>query len=185
MTSTVDIFTHRGSFGPSTRSVPALAFYEKYATHVQAVNLTGHFSDFYAPSAVFLNGDGEIYRGGNTIWEWMKELFGPFERLGFEHEMIMVLPLDNNDDGEPGRKQGWRILTEHVMTAYLKGELAGEGIPVRRAMSWVVGPSEEEGTGTDGLQWFEGKVWWDTAVVGREVDRRRKELEVKRSQFSG
>lgn len=182
MTSTVSLVTHRGSFSPSTRSVPALAFYEKYAKHVQAIDLAGPFSDFYAPSAVFFNGDGETYRGGSAIWEWMKVLFGPFERLGFEHEVIRVLPLEDDDGGAVrGSEERWRILTEHVMIAYLKGDLAGEGIPARRAMSWVVGPSEEEGTGTDGLQWFEGKVWWDMAVLGREVERRKKALDARKS----
>lgn len=33
------------------------------------------------------------------------------------------------------------------MIAYLKRELAGESILVRRAMSWVVRPSEKESTG--------------------------------------
>ncbi|MCJ1427594.1 hypothetical protein MMC29_005497 [Sticta canariensis] len=149
MTSTVDIFTHRGSFGLSTRSVPALAFYEKYVSHVQAINLTGNFSDFSAPSAVFLDGDGKIYRGGKHHLG-MKEL----------------------DNGEPGRKQGWRMLTEHVMTAYLKGELAGEEIPVRRAMSWVMGHSEEE---------FEGKVWLDTdrgGARGRPEKKRPRGYEI-------
>lgn len=180
MASTINL-THRGSLGPSTRFVPALAFYEKYANHVRAIDLSGPFSNFYAPSAIFFNGDGKIYHGGNAIWEWMKDLFGPFERLEFEHEVIRVLPLEDDDDTEGRSKERWRILTEHVMIAFLKGELAGEGIPVRRAMSWVLGPSEEEETGTDGLQWFEGKVWWDTAVVGREVVRRKSALEARKS----
>lgn len=179
--NTTLIFTHRGALGPTTRSVPALAFFEKYVNHVQAIDLAGPFSDFYAPSAVFFNGDGKIYRGGNAIWEWMKDLFGPFERLDFDHEVIRVLPFDDDDDTTGRSKDKWRILTEHVMTAYLKGELAGQGIPLRRDMSWVVGPSEEEGTGTDGLQWFEGKVWWDTAVLGQEVDRRQKALAARKS----
>ena len=78
--------------------------------------------------------------------------------------------------GSPEGSKDGGFSWEHVMTAYLKGELAGEGIPVRRATSWVVEPSEEE---------FEGRVWWDTAVVEREVDRRGKDLGVTRSRSSG
>lgn len=180
MASTIEL-THWGSLGLSTRSVPALAFYEKYANHVRAIELSRPFSDFYVPSAIFFNGDGKIYHGGNTIWKWMKDLFSPFERLEFEHEVIRVLPLEDDDDPKGSSKERWRIFTEHVMIAFLKGELAGEGIPVRRAMSWVVGPSKEEETVTDGLQWFEGKVWWDTAVVRREVNRRKSALDAWKS----
>jgi len=45
-----------------------------------------------------------------------------------------------------------RLLTEHDMIFYLKGDMSGPGISVRRAMSWVLGPAQVEGQGTDGLQ---------------------------------
>lgn len=64
------------------------------------------------------------------------------------------------------------------MVFFLKGKLSGPGIPVRRAMSWVLGPAQVKGQGTDGLQWYEGRVWWDTQVLTNENRRRQDVLGV-------
>ena len=110
------------------------------------------FSDVYAPSAVFFNNDDEIYRGGNSILEWMKDLFRPFELLEFEHKGIEMLPLDSDNNDERRSKKRWRILTEHVMIACWKGELTREGIPVK---GYELSGRERRGRGQAGTscQW--------------------------------
>ena len=71
MSSAIDIFTHRGSFDLSTRSVPALASYEKYVNHVQAINLTGHCLWFLRAVGILPQTATARYIAvGNTIWEW-------------------------------------------------------------------------------------------------------------------
>jgi len=64
------------------------------------------------------------------------------------------------------------------MVFFLKCNLSGPGIPVRRAMSWVLGPAQVKGQGTNGLQWYKGRVWWDTQVLTNEIRRRQDVLGV-------
>lgn len=54
--------------------------------------------------------------------------------------------------------------------------LAGDPIVVPRFLMFLVGKSEVEGQGTDGLQILEAKVWWDTNVLGRELAARKAKL---------
>jgi len=63
------------------------------------------------------------------------------------------------------------------MIFYLKGDMSGPGMSVRRAMSWVLGPAQVEGRGTDGLQWYEGRLWWDTNVLTGESAKTQAKLD--------
>ncbi|KAI0259027.1 hypothetical protein BC834DRAFT_908311 [Gloeopeniophorella convolvens] len=145
----------------------------------------GPFSRWCAPSAVFYNGDGVVlYEGGERIWTWMHDLFSPFERLDVQIEESRARVLE----GVVTLKPGVGVLAEDGDELGQGGEkvvfyprdsaLRGEGIPVRRMMEFVIGEPEEAGQGTDGRQFWRGKVWWDTIVLAHELaERRRKAAE--------
>ncbi|MCJ1375023.1 hypothetical protein MMC20_006257 [Loxospora ochrophaea] len=152
---------------------------------------SGPFHAWYAPSAVFYNGGGQTYAGGETIWAWIHDLFGPFEKMGelSEQRVSRLIPQHGSiaeaSEGDTIRVRNV-IVYEHVLVFYLKDEgMRGEGIPVRRMMEFVVGPSEIEGQGTDGLQIWQGKVWWDTAVLAREVEKRKRALALRGGKVGG
>ena len=185
------VVTHVGPWNTSSRSHPTLQFLEAYTAKIKSRDSSGHFHSWYAPSAVFYNGDGAVYRGGLAIWEWIAELFGPFEKLDEDTETRVIRLLERQVPLQPaGEVQSARldtsqaksgqmgdlILFEHIMVFYPKSkELRGDGkgIPVRRMMEFVIGESEVEGQGTHGRQIWQGKVWWDTAVLGRELEKRK------------
>lgn len=54
--------------------------------------------------------------------------------------------------------------------------LTGDPIVVPRFLMFLVGKSEVDGQGTDGLQILEAKVWWDTDMLGRELAARKERL---------
>ncbi|KAI0259668.1 hypothetical protein BC834DRAFT_904921 [Gloeopeniophorella convolvens] len=194
-----EILSHRGKWSAASRAHPALRFLEQYTNMVRDCDLGSHgpSSRWYAPSAVFYNGDGVVYQGGEHIWTWMHDLFGPFERLGAQIEEsrarvlegvvtlkpgVGVLAEDGDEPGQDGEgvsdpsiKKGDLVIYEHVIVFYPRDEaLRGEGIPVRRMMEFVVGEPEEAGQGTSERQFWRGKVWWDTVVLARELAERRR-----------
>lgn len=196
------IYTHTGPWSPDTRSSPTLAFLEKYTKMILSGDLSDPFHTWYAPSSVFHNTDGVDYVGGEEIWEWIKKLFGPFERLGEpdESRIVRLLPQsfhiqeapgpiskgaevkmpsrkpdELGQNAEVGLQKADLVLYEHVMVFYLQGRKPSEeGIPVRRAMEFAIGKSESEGQGMDGLQIWRGKVWWDTSVLKKEIESKGK-----------
>jgi hypothetical protein len=139
------------------------------------VDLSGPFHDWYSPSAQFYNADGVKYHGGDAIWEWMRSLFGQFEKLQHEMKITRILPYVTEAESENG-KTGELVMFDCVTTFWIGGQLKGEGISVPRMLSFLVGESEEDGQGTDGLQILEAKTWWDSTVLGREIARRKGEL---------
>lgn len=183
------LYTHTGAFTAETRRNPTLAFYEKYVTNIENINLTTMYPDWYALNCTFYNGDGTFYRGGPAIKTWIEGLFGPFEHIGINHHSHRVIPYESSpivgDEGAGDAQDAVneacgdkcsQLLTEHDMIFYLKGNISGPGIPVRRMMTWVLGPAQVEGQGTDGLQWYDGKVWWDVSVLTDEITKRQAAL---------
>ena len=167
------VYIHSGPWDASSRSYPALEFLEAYTSKIKSCDLSGPFEAWYAPSTVFFNADGKVYRGGQVVWEWIGKLFAPYRKMGEQDEsQVARLVVDSELVDQTGhRRKGDLILYEHVMVFYPK--LGGEGIPVRRMMEFVVGESEVAGQGTKGLQIWQGKVWWDTAVLQGEMERRK------------
>ena len=181
--SNTKVYTHYGPWTSNSRSNPTLAFFESYTNLIATLSLSDHsYHDFYAPSATFTDTDGSVYTGGQTIWDWIHELFGPFKKLGAEGERrVIVLEgmgvVGNGGevDGERTRKKlrGDVVFYEHTMVFYLKGsEEDEETVSARRMMEFVIGPAEEEGQGTGGMQIWKGKVWWDKSAVMAEARRR-------------
>lgn len=188
--TTVLLLTHTGPFNAQSRENPTLAFYEKYVEDIKNINLSTMYPDWYALECTFYNSDGTFYRGGPAIKTWIEGLFGSLSHIGINHHAHRVLPYEASpavgDEGvgdpqditnQASKRKCTRLLTEHDMVFYLKGNLSGPGISVRRTMSWVLGPAQVEGQGTDGLQWYEGRVWWDTNVLTKEIAKRQAKID--------
>jgi len=164
---TVPLLTHTGAFNAKTSGNPTLAFYEKYVNDIKNINLSIMNPNWYALNCTSYNRNGTFYPGGPAIKTWIEGLFGPFSHIDVNHHSHRILPYEASpaigDEGvgdpqdainQTTRKgKCSRLLTEHDMIFYLRGDLSGPGISVRRAISWVLGPAQVEGQGTDGLQW--------------------------------
>jgi hypothetical protein len=164
-TITTPAITHYGEWNAESRAVPALAFFEKYDAVVQACAFTGPSHDWFAPSAHFYANTGATYTRGDAIWEWMQSpaLFGAYARVTPTNRVTTVLL--------GGDAKGDRLVHQQDMVFHPRG--GGAGITVRRQIEFVSGPSEVPGQGTDGLQYFVGRTFWDTNVLTKELERRR------------
>lgn len=149
-----------------------LSFIQNYTRKVDSLDLSGPSSSWYAPSAVFYNGDGNIYNGGSTIWDWMHSLFHPFAKMEHCTRMTRILHNVENSAGNPCDL----LILETETTFWLKKPIDGEGIRVPRLLMFLVGPAEVPGQGTDDMQIWEARAYWDTAVLEREVSRRKTKL---------
>ncbi len=92
-------------------------------------------------------------------------LLGDFDHVKPENRITTVIIN--------GHEKGIGSFTSKMMVFYPKEDTLKElGIPVRRTIEFVSGPSEVEGQGTDGLQYYVGKTFWDTNVLKFELERR-------------
>src|ERR1039457_3480831 len=95
----MSVFTHRGPWNEASRQSPALRFIEQYASIVDSLDLsTTPYSAFYSPSAIFHYTNGDVYTSGPQIWEWMKRLFSPFDKL--QHELVEVRVISETDESQ-------------------------------------------------------------------------------------
>jgi hypothetical protein len=185
-TSETTILTHTGPFDETTRENPTLNFFEKYVATITGDDPGNVFPNFYAPESVFYDANSIALVGGESIAAGSGSVFGIFERIEVNHHNMRVLPYESTSaagDEGPGdlanvaancKKVGTctQLLTEHDMVFFLNAPLDGPGIPVRRAMSWVLGPTQVAGQGTDGKQWYQSKVWWDEKILFDEIAKR-------------
>ena len=58
-----------------------------------------------------------------------------------------------------------------------EGKMKEIGVPVKRTIKSVSGPSEVEGQGVDGLQYYVGKTFWDSSILEKELKQRNTILE--------
>jgi hypothetical protein len=172
--STQTYTLHTGPLtGPLTS--PSLDFISLYAAQVDTLDLSGPYSTWYSHKSLFYNPDGTIHNGGSAIWTYMRGLFGPFEKV--EHTILKTWVLQSVDvkEGEGGEsKKGDLVMMDCITSFWVKG-IKGGAIRVPRLLSFVVGEAEE-GMGMDGLWILEAKVWWDSGVLGREIERRKAKL---------
>lgn len=183
------ILTHTGPFDSRTRADPTLNFFEKYVHSIETLNLTNQYPNFYAPNSTFYNANGTAYVGGPAIATFIEGLFTPFNKIIVNEHVHRVIPFAATpalgDEGANNAqdkinselcmyttKCNW-IFTEHDFIFFLSPPLDGPGIPVRRSMTFLAGPAQVAGQGTDGLQWYEVKVWWDEVVLLNEISRRK------------
>ncbi len=170
--TTYDHFFHLGPWDSATRQIPAVAFVEKYASTVDSLDLSGPFYNFFAPGAKFYNTDGIVYDGGGAIWSWMKRLFGVFSAVHHDIQSIRLIKA-GAEEWRPESEAHWVILETTTLFSMKSPTVAGDPIEVRRLLSFLVGKSEVDGQGTDGLQILQAKVWWDSGVLDRELARRK------------
>jgi hypothetical protein len=168
--------TFIGPIDSQTYSSPTLTFIQQYVSKVDSLDLSGPFHAWYSPSAQFYNADGVRYHGGAAIWEWMQDLSGQFEKLRHDMNITRILPYVSEAESENG-KTGELVLLDCVTTFWLAGKLKGEGITVPRMLSFLVGETEEDGQGTEGLQILEAKAWWDSGVLSKEIAVRKGDME--------
>lgn len=77
----------------------------------------------------------------------------------------------------PAQRDAYWVMSETDTEFSVKDmQLAGDPIVVPRFLMFLVGKSEVNGQGTDGLQILEAKVWWDTDVLGRELAASKERL---------
>jgi hypothetical protein len=70
-----------------------------------------------------------------------------------------------------GHQKGDRLIRQQDMVFFPKeGKKSDVGTPVRRTIELVSGPSEVEGQGVDGLQYYVGKTLWDTNVLKKDLE---------------
>ncbi len=156
--------THYGEWDEDSRKVPALNFFEKYDNIVMSCDFSGSSLDWFAPSAQFYFNNGTTLHSGEEIWEVMKSpsLFGNYGKLEAKNRISTVIL--------GGHEMGDRLIHQQDMVFFPKeGRLKDAGISVRRTIEFVCGTSEVEGQGTDGLQFYVGKTFWDTSVLTRAL----------------
>lgn len=162
-TITSTAITHFGEWNEESRKVPALLFFEKYDAMVQKCDFSGPYHNWFAPSAQFYANTGATYTSGSEIWEWMKSpaLFGTYAKLTPKNRISTVIV--------GGYEKGDRLIHQQDMVFFPReGKMKDVGIPVRRTLEFVSGPSEVEGQGTDGLHYYVGKTFWDANVLTKE-----------------
>lgn len=171
----ITCITHQGPWNDSTREIPALYFIEQYSNKIDALEISGPFHNWYAPNSNFYDTDGTVYRGGENIWNWMKNLFKPFSALHHEVVLARVLNTNTTDEGiSLDSASQWVVLETQTSFTMRNQSLTEEPIVIPRLLKFLVGKSEIIGQGTDGLQILEAKAWWDKSELGRQL-RARKE----------
>ncbi|KUJ13822.1 uncharacterized protein LY89DRAFT_672103 [Mollisia scopiformis] len=164
-TITSKAITHHGEWNEESRAIPAINFFEKYDAVVTAGDLSGSYHDWFAPSARFYANTGVTLHSGAEIWDFMKSLslFGAYEIITTNRITTVIIG---------GHERGDRLIHQSDTVFYPKeGKDKGIGIPIRRTIEFVSGPSEVHGQGTDGLQYFVGKTFWDTHVLKAQVNQ--------------
>jgi hypothetical protein len=117
---------------------------------------------FYSPLAMFHDNKGDVHLGGSAIWEKTKRLFSPFSRIYHEVVEIRVVPSPEGRDVVYG---------EFLTHFWLKGDNAEIVAP--RFFVWTIGEAVD-GAGTEGLQFVEVRLFWDTGILGRYVTEKNR-----------
>jgi hypothetical protein len=161
----MSIFTHHGPWNDHSRQSPTLRFIEKYINRIDSLDLSSTPSSaFYSPFAELHDTNGDVYTSGPHIWGCLKRLFTPFDRINHDVIEIRVVPDGSGKD----------VVYAQFLTRFrLRGD--EEEVVAPRFFVFSVGEAEAEGLGgTDGLQIFELRVFWDTGILGRYVTERKR-----------
>ncbi len=167
---TVTVFRHEGVFDARTKSNRALRFVHKYFSDVTgSLALSYPDTQYYSPSAKFFDTKNRTYIGAKAIKKWMLELFSPFDKLSLAGMSFFVVEEDTEREG--GKlERTWTVNAETMVGYYVKGD--PEAILVPRLFVFVI-KEGETGEGWDGLQFFDVKLYWDTALLLDEIKRRK------------
>ena len=96
----------------------------------------------------------------------MDECIYPFDKVELRGMSFVVI------DETTETKALYTATVETMMTFYVKGD--PEPISVPRLFVFEISDSESD-DGFDGLQFFNVKLYWDTALLVNEIKRRREE----------
>jgi hypothetical protein len=163
----MSIFTHQGPWNDHSRQSPTLIFLEKYTKTIDSLDLTSTpSSKFYSPFAKFHDTKGGVHTPGPHIWDCMKRLFTPFDRV--RHELVEARVV-----GEEGKDIVYAQFLTHFR---LRGD--EEEIVAPRFFVFSVGEAEIY-DGTDGLQLYEVRLFWDTGILGRYVTERKRRANLR------
>jgi hypothetical protein len=152
---------HHGSWDDDTRSNEALRFLEKYTKKVDSGDLSTASHDWYAPSNRFYDADGTTYDGGDAVWSFMKRLFGIAKTI--KHDVLEARVI-SEDSGY--------VVTLETITNFTLKNVADPRLAVPRLLEFWIKRSEVSGQGTDGLQIFRLKVWWDKSSLFQKLATR-------------
>jgi len=164
---TAAVFKHTGDFDAHTKDNRALRFVHKYFTDVtSSLELEYPDNQYYAPSAVFFDTKNVTYNGAKNIKTWMLELFSPFDKLGLEGMSFLVVDESNSSTG----KSLYTVNAETMVSYYVKGDPIPILVP--RLFVFEIRDGEDR-EGWDGLQFFNIKLYWDTALLVEEIKKRK------------
>ena len=160
MATLTSIVSHRPDF-PET---PAQTFFDTYRQAVDdgKFNSHGQCALYYAPDVVFHNSNGSTYHGLEDLWNWLKDLLSPFEKVhhAFHHCVEIANP--------PGRSSGDVMMQMRLQRQiWMKGNVA-EKPDVVVPLGWhaLVGPiAAHSGQGASGLRMKEVWLFWDTGPL--------------------
>jgi hypothetical protein len=152
---------HYGSWDDATRSNEALRFLEKYTKKVDGGDLSTASHDWYAPSNRFYDADGTTYEGGDAVWSFMGRLFGIADAI--RHDVLEARVI-SEDSGY--------VVTLETNTNFTLKNVADPHLAVPRLLEFWIKRSEVTGQGTDGLQIFRLKVWWDKSSLFQKLGTR-------------
>jgi hypothetical protein len=160
----MSLFTHTGTWNEHSRRSPTLKFIEKYFSKVDSLDLlSSPSSTFYAPSAVLHDTKGNPHFSGPRIWECMQRLFSPFDMI--HHEMVEARVIPD--------ESGTTVVYAQLLTRFrLRGD--EEEIVAPRFFVITVGKAAGMYEGTDGMQIYDVRLFWDTGILGRYVTERKK-----------
>jgi hypothetical protein len=159
------VFKHTGDFEAHTKENRALRFVHKYFAEVtSSLKLEYPDTEYYAPSAVFFDTKNVTYTGAKDIKTRMLKLFSPFDKLALTGMSFLVV-----DESAPG-KSLYTVNAETMVSYYVKGD----PVPILVPRLFVFEIRDgENGQGWDALQFFDIKLYWDTALLVDEIEKRK------------
>jgi hypothetical protein len=155
-TSSIQI--HHGSWDAATRTNEALRFLEKYVAMVDSRNLSKPYLEWFTPDAAFQDADGTIYEGGAAVWDFMGKLFGVADTV--THDILKV-KVENDDNGS--------MVTLETITNFMIKNVAEPHLAIPRLLEFSIGKSVADSQGTDGLQIYKLRVWWDKSSLSKKI----------------
>lgn len=141
------------------------------------------YNTWYANSAIGYHTDGTLFPNSEAIRTEAIGFMKPFERIDMDVHVIRLVPgmvvrekVQRDEENGEVEMTGDLVMLETTAIFFLKGITEdNDGIRVPRLINLLIGKAEELGEGTDGLQIFEAKSWWDSWILVREMEKRKLE----------
>ena len=99
----------------------------------------------------------------------MKSLFAPFRHV---RHNVKVTRLYDSARGEaaPQKAAIWVTLkTQTKWTTKVETSTVGPTVIIPRVLMFLVGKSDVDGQGIEGMQILEAKIWWASGVLQKAV----------------